>query len=238
MRRRSSSRERTGSRSSRRSIKPDEGAIQTEARKGYGFLLIGREPASEGSRFHDQIARSAVAFDGPFGIAIARGSDRDEGLGRPFNILVPVTGTLFSRRGAEMAIALAQASRGTVTALHVAAAHRTPCSWRRVGAAIAPIGSADAIIREIVRLGETYGVDVRGAVRGDGAASSEILRQARAGGHNLLVMGVSPRPGEDLFFGDIPSDCSLIATVRFCLSAIRPTSSNSTNQNDCFGRDR
>ena len=197
-------------------IKPDESAIQTEARKGYGFLLIGREPASEGSRFHDQIARSAVAFDGPFGIAIARGSDRNEGPGRPFNILVPVTGTLFSRHGAEMAIALAQASRGTVTALHVAAARRTSYSWRRVGAAIAPMSSSDAIIREIVRLGETYGVEVRGAVRGDGAASSEILRQVRAGGHNLLVMGVSPRPGEDLFFGDVPSelladcDCSIL----------------------------
>lgn len=196
--------------------KPDEGEIQTEASKGYGFLLIGREPASEGSHFHDQIARSAAAFDGPFGIAIARGPDRHEGPGRPFKILVPVTGTLFSRHGAEMAIALAQATRGTVTALHVAAARRTPRSWRRVGAAIAPIGSADAIIREIVRLGETYGVDVRGAVRGDGAVSSEILRQVGAGGHNLLVMGVSPRPGEDLFFGDIPSelladcDCSIL----------------------------
>src|SRR3954451_16292361 len=115
-----------------------------------------------------------------------------------------------------MAIALALASRGTVTALHVAAAHRTSYSWRRVGAAIAPIGSSDAIIREVVRLGETYGVEVRGAVRGDGAASSEILRQVRAGGHNLLVMGVSPRPGEDLFFGDVPSelladcDCSIL----------------------------
>ena len=78
------------------------------------------------------------------------------------------------------------------------------------------MSSSDAIIREIMRLGETYGVEVRGAVRGDGAASLEILRQVRAGGHNLLVMGVSPRPGEDLFFGDVPSelladcDCSIL----------------------------
>ena len=127
-----------------------------------------------------------------------------------------MTGTPFSRHGAEMAIALAQASRGTVTALHVAAAHRTPSSWRQVGAAIAPVGSSDAIIREIVRLGETYGVSVRGAVQAGGDASSEILRQVRAGGHNLLVMGVSLRPGVDLFFGDVPSellahsDCSVL----------------------------
>jgi predicted PurR-regulated permease PerM/nucleotide-binding universal stress UspA family protein len=191
--------------------KPDEGAIQTEAGKGYDFLLIGREPASEGRRFHDQITRSAVAFDGPFGIAIARGPDREEGPGRSLNILVPVTGTLFSRHGAEMAIALAQASQGTVTALHVAA--------RPADAAMAPLNSPDAIIRDIVGLGQTYDVDVRGAVHSNGAASSDILQQVTSGGHNLLVIGVNPRPGENLFFGDVPAellahcDCSILFVV-------------------------
>ena len=83
--------------------KPDESAIQAEASKGYDFLLIGREPASEGPRFHDQIARSAAAFDGPFGITIARGLHRNGEPGRPLNILVPVTETMASRHGAEMA---------------------------------------------------------------------------------------------------------------------------------------
>jgi Kef-type K+ transport system membrane component KefB len=196
--------------------KPDESAIRAEADKGYGFLLIGREPASEGAGFHEQIARSAAAFGGPFGIAIARGADRAAGPGRPLDILVPVTGTPYSRRGAEVAIALAQASRGTVTVLYVASARGAARSWHRVGAAIAPIGGADAIIREIVRLGETYGVEVRGAVRGGGAVDWEILHQVKDGNHNLLVMGVSPRSGEDLFFGDIPAellahcDCSVL----------------------------
>jgi hypothetical protein len=30
------------------------------------------------------------------------------------------------------------------------------------------------------------------------SSSSEV------GGHNLLVMGVSPRPGDQLFFGQVP----------------------------------
>jgi hypothetical protein len=33
-----------------------------------------------------------------------------------------------------------------------------------------------------------------------------ILRQLEVGGHNLLVMGVSPRPGNQLFFGQVPAE--------------------------------
>ncbi|HEV2100025.1 MAG TPA: cation:proton antiporter, partial [Stellaceae bacterium] len=98
--------------------KPDEAAIAAEAEKGYGFLVIGREPASEGGQFHPQIGASAAAFSGPFAVTIARGIDREETMGPRPSILVPVTGTATSRRGAEFAIAVAQASRGSVTALH------------------------------------------------------------------------------------------------------------------------
>ena len=34
---------------------PDGEAIVTEAQKGYGFMVVGREPASEGPVFHGQI---------------------------------------------------------------------------------------------------------------------------------------------------------------------------------------
>ncbi|HYM73710.1 MAG TPA: cation:proton antiporter [Stellaceae bacterium] len=183
--------------------KNDEEAIAAEAKKGYGFLFIGREPASEGELFHEQIMRSAAEFAGPFAIAIARGADRKEAGSHPLNILVPVSGTPVSRHGAELAIALAQASRGSVTALHIAASEpRAPRSWQHeVGAALAPASTADAIIREIVRLGDPYGVDVKGAVRSSGTPQETILRQLKLGRHNLLVVGVSPRPGEQLSFG-------------------------------------
>jgi Kef-type K+ transport system membrane component KefB/nucleotide-binding universal stress UspA family protein len=106
--------------------KASEEAIGSEAQKGYGLLFIGREPASEGDTFHEQITRSATEFAGPFAIAIARGVDRRETLGTSLKILVPVTGTAASRHGAELAIAFAQASQGSVTALHVASRQRTP----------------------------------------------------------------------------------------------------------------
>ena len=81
-----------------------------------------------------------------------------------------------------MAIALAQASHGRVTALHVADRQRAPRSWRReLGAAIAPIGGGEAIIREIVRLGDHYDVEVRGMVRHAESPPEAILRQLKIG---------------------------------------------------------
>ena len=83
-----------------------EEAISEEAKKGYGLLFIGREPASEGKQFDPQITRSAVSFGGPIAITIARG-EHQSGNGRedenePLRILVPVTGTPISRQGAEL----------------------------------------------------------------------------------------------------------------------------------------
>jgi nucleotide-binding universal stress UspA family protein len=193
-----------------------EDAISEEAKKGYGLLFIGREPASEGKQFAPQITRSAVSFGGPIAITIARGEHQNTRRAQPLNILVPVTGTPISRQGAELAVALAQGSRGSVTALHVAAHAREP-RWRlRLGAALAPDTGADATIRDIVDLGRAYGVEVKGTVRSRRTTENAIIREIRGGHYDLLVMGVSPRPGEQLFFGEVPADllerapCSLV----------------------------
>ena len=184
---------------------PSEEIVSIEAKKGYGLIFIGREPASEGDSFHEQITRTAVEFGGPCAIAIARGAHRRETTGGRFNILVPVTGTAASRRGAEVAIAIAQASRASLTALHVASGRQPSSSWRwRVGAAIAPATGGDVIIREVVRHADAYNVSVKGALR-QGVVSKVILDELAAGSHNLLVMGVSPRIGNQLSFGQIPA---------------------------------
>src|SRR5262249_53521360 len=91
-------------------------ASAAPAPQGYGLLIIGREPTAAGATFDTQITRSAARFGGPFAIAAARGIHRRES-DAALNILVPVSGTRVSRQGAELAIALAQASRGSVTAL-------------------------------------------------------------------------------------------------------------------------
>ncbi|MHB8816366.1 MAG: cation:proton antiporter domain-containing protein [Steroidobacteraceae bacterium] len=199
-------------------------AIRSENRKGYGLLLIGREPASRGSGFDRSIAQSAAGFSGPFAVVLARREHRSGSLRKPLNILVPVSGTSVSRRGAELAVALARGSRGSVTALHIAgrnaAARRT--LRRRFGALfgrqdeVEEESSNNPITDEIVQLARAYSVNVRSAVRSHREAETAILREIGAGRHDVLVMGVSPRPGDPLNFGDVASvlleraECSLV----------------------------
>src|SRR5438270_4713966 len=112
-----------------------EEAVAQEARKGYDLLFIGVEPVAQEGAFDDKVARIAGEFKGPFGIAAARGSHRRPGTGRrALDILVPVTGTPYSRRAAELALALARADNGSVTALYVGTPRRSwhgrvPAPW-------------------------------------------------------------------------------------------------------------
>ena len=202
---------------------PGADAIRSEDRKGYGLLLIGREPTTRGPAFYRAIAQSAAGFSGPFAVVLARREHRSGRLRAPLNILVPVSGTSVSRRGAELAVVLAQGSRGSVTALHIAgrSAGRRPLR-DRFGALfgrqdyVDEGASNNPITDEIVQLARAYSVNVRSAVRSNRDAETAILREIGAGRHDVLVMGVSPRPGDPLNFGELASalleraDCSLV----------------------------
>jgi Kef-type K+ transport system membrane component KefB/nucleotide-binding universal stress UspA family protein len=194
-----------------------EAAIAAEAKRGYGLLVVGREPTAHGARFDPQITRSARDFAGPFAITIARGPHAGHSGEHPLRILVPITGTRVSRHGAEVAVALAQASQGSLTAPHFSPTRTRVMPWRqRFGRVIAPRATARAAIREIVELGEHYGLNVAGEIRSGGDPKDTILAAVRSGKHDLLVMGVSPRPGEELFFGEVTAGvladapCSLL----------------------------
>jgi Kef-type K+ transport system membrane component KefB/nucleotide-binding universal stress UspA family protein len=179
-----------------------EAAIAAEAKKGYGLLVIGRDPVFTGNTFDPRMTRSVAAFGGSFAIAIARPGGADAPV--PLNILVPINGTSTSRDGAEVAIALAQATQGPVTALYVTNPSRRTRTWReQFGPVLVPENSADAAIREIVDLGEHYNIEVRGVIRSDRDAGKVILKEIESGRYSLLVMGVSPRPGDQLFLGDV-----------------------------------
>ncbi|MGH8328433.1 MAG: universal stress protein, partial [Steroidobacteraceae bacterium] len=190
---------------------------------GYGLLLIGREPTASGSKANRALAQTAAGFSGPFAIVLARREHRSGRMRAPLNILVPVSGTSVSRRGAELAVALARGSRGSVTALHIAgrSSARRPLR-KRFGALFGMQDEIDEespnnpITNEIVQLARAYSVNVRSAVRSHRDADTAILREIAAGRHDVLVMGVSPRPGDPLNFGEVASvlleraECSLV----------------------------
>jgi Kef-type K+ transport system membrane component KefB/nucleotide-binding universal stress UspA family protein len=167
-------------------------AVAEEAKKGYDLLIIGLDKTvARKNEFHDDITKLAAGFEGPLAVVDARDAHSDEPLASKLSILVPVNGTDVSRRAAEVAIVLARASKAALTVLYV-----TP------GGKKSARQYEEAILKDIVELGETYEVKLRTAVRSDVAPDDAIIKETTRGKHNLVVMGVGRRPGEKLFFGD------------------------------------
>jgi Kef-type K+ transport system membrane component KefB len=170
--------------------------VAEEAEKGYDLLVVGLDKTTvrDNTGFHANITQLASGFDGPLVIADARDGLLDNPTHGKLSILVPVNGTEPSRRAAEAAFAMARAARAPVTVLYVA----PPANGGRKR----PRRMADAMLKDIVELGESYDIDAKTAVRKETMADEAILRETDKRKHNLIVMGVERRPGEKLFFGE------------------------------------
>jgi Kef-type K+ transport system membrane component KefB/nucleotide-binding universal stress UspA family protein len=180
-------------------------AVASEARKGYDLLIIGAERtvALQGG-FHEDVERIAAAFQGPLAIVATRGAH----LARPLDgslsrLLVPVTGTNASRRAAEVALALVRATSASMTALYVLSTTGVGAERGRPRRPTPTRRYEEAILKGIVEMADRYGTVIHTALRPDIAPEDAILRQARVGRHDLIVMGVNRRPGETLFFGKV-----------------------------------
>jgi Kef-type K+ transport system membrane component KefB/nucleotide-binding universal stress UspA family protein len=181
-----------------------EEAVASEAKKGYGLMMIGVEKTA-GSKggFHPDVARVALGFEGPLAVVAAQGLHLDQPLESSLKILVPVSGTEVSRRAAEVAFVLAHAYNCPVAALYVASARQTKATGLRLGAASAIRRQEEAILKDIAEIADRFDVPVRTAMRAGVTAEDAIAKEARAGGYNLIVIGVNRRPGETLFFGTV-----------------------------------
>ncbi|MEK0085838.1 cation:proton antiporter [Benzoatithermus flavus] len=188
--------------------RPQEGSVRDtvhrEARKGYDLLLIGiaRTVGPDGG-FHEDVAHIAAGFEGALAVATARGVHVDRPLDTPLSILIPVSGALESRRGAEVGLALARAASAPATALHVVATGARQTPWRRRRARQR---EREAALKSVIALADRYEVPIRTVVRTDVAVEDAILQQAKQGRHNLIVMGVRRRAGETLSFGDVAAE--------------------------------
>jgi len=181
-----------------------ESVVSKEARKGYDLLVVGvgTTTAVQGG-FDEQIARMADGFEGPLAVAVARGPHLHELPQRRLNILVPVRGNKVSRLGAEVALALARAGSGAVMALYVMGTVGLGAAQRRLRRPTATRRHEEAILKDIVELADRYDMPIRTALRLDTAPEDAILRQARLGSYDLVVMGVGRPAGEALYFGKI-----------------------------------
>jgi nucleotide-binding universal stress UspA family protein len=183
-------------------------AIEREAVKGYSIAFAGvGQPLPEATqRFDPELANLMHAFDGPVAIAL-NGSGFYLEPGAPLSILVPTGGTAQARLATEIAVALAKATNGTVTVLHVFAADgeteflrgRT----RRLGL---------SVLVEARRLGKRSGVRVDVMTSVSSHPETAIRRVVLAGRYDLVVLGASLRLSDKKFLG--PANQALVQAIR------------------------
>ena len=179
-----------------------QAAISKAAQHGFDLLWVGTEPGTDAHGvIHANVSEVVAGFDGHSALVFARGAlaERPEA-GRP-RILIPVTGTAHSLRAAEVALALAQACHGTVTALYVS--NRQPNgSWRQnLSVTRALRGGEEAILRELVDLAQQYATPLRPLLRTGSRPAEAIVEEINRGPYSLVVLGVTRRPGDTLSLG-------------------------------------
>jgi Kef-type K+ transport system membrane component KefB/nucleotide-binding universal stress UspA family protein len=186
----------------RKQALPPEEAVKEEARRGYDLLLIGLDkPVLPKGGFRKQIAQAAAGFNGPIGIVVGQGEDLEERSSGPRKILLPTTGTDVARRAAEVAVALARSTEAELTAVHVV--DRGDASGNGGPSRAAARRFRQAILSDVTELAERYEVEAKTLVRYAKIPENTILKVARDGDFDLIVMGVNRRPGEELFFGHV-----------------------------------
>lgn len=186
----------------RRQEAPLQDAVAAEAGKGYDMLMIGIDrPVSSDGRFVQDLSDIAAAFDGPLAIVDARGVHLKSPLERRLRILVPVNGTETARNALEVAAALAAATEGRVTALHVSNAQRSKRGFSLDR--LRSIENQELVLKDAAALAEEHGAEARTMISSNAAPEDSILRYAKRARYDLVVMGVSKRPGDRLYFGEV-----------------------------------
>jgi Kef-type K+ transport system membrane component KefB/nucleotide-binding universal stress UspA family protein len=182
---------------------PLEQAISAEARRGYDLLFIGIDKAvTPKGAFADAVTRIAKSFDGPLALALARGPHAKNPFNSALNILVAVNGTEVSRRAAEVAFTLAATSTSArVEALFVSAATASNRERRSVAQTVSR-AQEEAILKDSVELAERHNLKIRTAVHANVPPEEALLTEVKRGRYDLIVMGVSRRAGDKLFFGN------------------------------------
>ena len=182
--------------------------LEREAAKGYSIVFVGvDQPISSSSdRFDDQLQRLVAAFNGPFAILFNGG--RATGMpSSELRVLVPTGGTVEARMATEIALALAKASNGTVTALHV-------FDPRDDGDLLRERSRRQglSVLVDARRLGKRSGVTVTGLTLSHARPEAAIERAARSENYDLVVLGTSLRHGNTAFLG--PRSKALIGSLR------------------------
>ena len=190
--------------------RPDdhENAIERELERGYDIVFVGidRPVAESQLSFEDRLQKLVDGFAGPVAIAV-NGAGAAGPADVPLDILLPTAGTQDARLATEIAISLAGASKGNVTALHVFDPQTDTAVLRGRGRR-----AGMSVLVDVHRAGKRGGVPVKGLTATNIRPESEIRRALRGGGFDLVVLGTSLRHGETKFLG--PRTAALLRVIR------------------------
>jgi K+:H+ antiporter len=175
-------------------------AVADEARKGFDLLVVGMAKVTGAKGGYDRkIEEVTKGFDGPIALVAAKGKHLKQPDSNVFRILVPVSGSGVSRRGAEVAIALSRTSLVPMQVIYVATT-RDKDSRR---AASMSLMHEEAILKDIGVLASRYDVDVHTIMHAGMSPDAAILREIRDTRADLVVMGVDRVKGDTLSFGGV-----------------------------------
>ena len=165
--------------------------VKDEARKGYDLMFIGlKDSVEEDGGVAPSITQLTAGFGGPL-VLFASPQGKTMQLTGRSRILLPVNGSPQSRKAAEVAFALACATGAKVHALFVSQTDGRPRTRVR----------EESVLKDIAELGERYDVAVTTWISRRSTAAEAILNEAKRD-FAMIVMGVSTRAGDELFFGN------------------------------------
>jgi Kef-type K+ transport system membrane component KefB/nucleotide-binding universal stress UspA family protein len=176
-------------------------AVVDEARKGFDLLLVGMDKVTGAKGgFDKKIEDLTAGFEGPIAIVAAKGIHLKEPVKTTFRILVPVSGSGVSRRGAEVAIALARLSPDPLQVVYVSTTRDKGARRNRASMSLA---NEEAILKDTVAVAARYHVDVETSLYANAAPEEAILQEIRSSGADLVVVGVDRIQGDTLNFGSV-----------------------------------
>ncbi len=178
---------------------------------GHDLLFMGIEPTmGEDGRFSTSLQIMTSAFQGTSAIATARGMlpERPQEL----RILLPVSGTERSVRAAEFGLAIAKAAGAHCALLLIVEPRQVRAIPR-----ISDRGNDQwDVLNKVGAIADYYSVEIEKVVQQGPSPELSILRHARSGKYNLIVLGVSKRASGSLSYGSV-ADTLLQTADRSCV---------------------
>ena len=185
-----------------------QAAVSDEARKGYDLLFVGLDNGRMGEEgAQGQLPQLATSFAGPVCVVQARTPARTVYMADPakaeLDMLVPVSGTVESRRAMEIAVALAQAGGRAITLLYVEPPVAGPGGYTLQRGLL---GTQGMELREAAHFAEQLNIHTRMVIRSAVSIEDAIVAQIRRGRHNLVLLGVRPRSSDTRFYGIVAAE--------------------------------